>query len=209
MQITGVFIFLFVWLVILWAGAIALEATGMERSKAFFQALSALSNTGFTTRQAESIVEHPKRRRIVSWLIFFGCVGITAFLFLMILYVRAGLAAPSTTHIGIIVGCIVLLIILIWTGIIRRLANGILKLFHKAPIGVEILHQAEDYGVARIKISEKDKVGLTIGKYKKYDFTVLAIERGDKVIPSPKDTELIQAGDYLVCYGKVEELSIQ
>ena len=59
MQITGVFIFLFVWLIILWAGAIALEATGMERSKAFFQALSALSNTGFTTRQAEDIVEYP------------------------------------------------------------------------------------------------------------------------------------------------------
>ena len=96
MQITGVFIFLFVWLVILWVGAIALEASGMERSKAFFQALSALSNTGFTTRQAEDIVEYPKRRRIVSWLIFLGCVGITAFLFLMILYVKKRKAVIPT-----------------------------------------------------------------------------------------------------------------
>jgi hypothetical protein len=204
MQITGVFIFLFVWLVILWAGAIALEATGMERSKAFFQALSALSNTGFTTRQAEDIVEYPRRRYIVSWLIFFGCVGITAFLFLMILYVKAGIAAPSTTHIGVIVGSIVLFIILIWTGVIRWLANGILKLFHKGPVNVETLHQAQDYGVVRIKITEKDKIGLTIDKFK---VTVLAIERGDKVITSPKDTEPVQAGDYLLCYGKVEELN--
>jgi amino acid transporter len=203
MQITGVFIFLFVWLVILWVGAIALEATGMERSKAFFQALSALSNTGFTTRQAEDIVEYPKRRQIVAWLIFFGCVGITAFLFLMILYVKAGIVAPSTTHIGAIVGAIVLLIILIWTGVIRRLANGILKLFHKGPVNVEILHQAQDYGVARIKVTEKDKTGLTVGKFK---VTVLAIERGDKVISSPKDTESVQQGDYLLCYGKTEEI---
>jgi len=191
-------------LVILWAGAIALEATGMERSKAFFQALSALSNTGFTTRQAEDIVEYPSRRRIVSWLIFFGCVGITAFLFLMILYVKAGIAAPSTTHIGLIVGSIVILIILVWTGFIRWLANGILKLFHKGPVNAEMLHQSQDYGVARIKITEKDKAGLTVGKFK---VTVLAIERGDKVITSPKDTEPVQAGDYLLCYGKIDNLT--
>jgi hypothetical protein len=205
MQITGVLIFLFVWLIFLWAGAIALEATGMERSKALFQALSALSGTGFTTRAAEDIVEHPKRRRIVSWLIFFGCVGITAFLFLMILYVRAGLAAPSATFIGITVGIVAVFVILIWAGVIRFITNGILWLFRKAPVNVEILHQSDDYGVARIKIGEKDKVGLTIGSYKKRDLVVLAIERDGKVIASPKDTDALQMGDYLLCYGKVEE----
>lgn len=203
MQITGVFIFLFVWLIIWWAGAIALEATGMERSKAFFQALSALSNTGFTTRQAEDIVEYPNRRRIVSWLIFFGCVGITAFLFLMILYVKAGITAPSTMHIGIIVGAFALLVILIWTGVLRLAAKGVLKLFHKAPVNIEMLHRADDFGVARIKV---DKAGLTVGKFKG---TVLAIERGDKVIQSPKDTESVQAGDYLLCWGKIDELNNQ
>jgi amino acid transporter len=207
MQITGVFIFLAVWLAILWGGAIALEATGMERSKAFFQSLSALSNTGFTTRQAEDIVEYPKRRRIVSWLIFFGCVGITAFLFLMILYVKSGIAAPSATHIGIIVGSLVILIILIWTGVIRWLTTIILKLFRKGPVNVEMLHQAEDYAVARIKITEKNKTGLTVGKFQKGDLTVLAIERDGKVISSPKDAEALQAGDYLLCYGKTEELT--
>lgn len=207
MQITGVFIFLFVWLIFLWVGAIALEATGMERSKDFFQSLSALSNTGFTTRQAEDIVEYPRRRRIVSWLIFFGCVGITAFLFLMILYVKSGIAAPSATHIGIIVGSLVILIILIWTGVIRWLATIILKLFRKGPVNVEMLHQADDYAVARVKITEKNKTGLTVGKFQKGDLSVLAIERGGKVISSPKDTEALRAGDYLLCYGKTEELT--
>ncbi len=206
MQITGVFIFLFVWLLILWVGAIALEATGMERSKAFFQSLSALSNTGFTTRQAEDIVEYPRRRRIVSWLIFLGCVGITAFLFLMILYVKAGIAAPSATHIGIIAGSLVILIILIWTGVIRWLATIVLKVFHKGPVSVELLHQSDDYAVARIKITEKNKTGLTVGKFQKDDLAVLAIERGGKVISSPKDAETLQAGDYLLCYGKTVEL---
>ncbi len=121
----------------------------------------------------------------------------------MILYVKAGIVAPSTTHIGLIVGSIVLLIILIWTGVIRWLANGILKLFHKGPGNVEILHRADDFGVARIKIDGKDKDSLTVGKF---NVIVLAIERGDKVITSPKDTEPVQAGDYLLCYGKLDNL---
>ncbi|MHB8104238.1 MAG: hypothetical protein ACYDG5_01675 [Dehalococcoidales bacterium] len=207
MQITGMFIFLFVWVLILWIGAIALEATGMERSKARFQALSALSGTGFTTREAESIVDHPKRRRIVSWLIFLGSVGITAFIFLMILYVRAGIAAPTLIHIGIIVGSILIFVLLIWTGIINKLTSFIIKLLHKAPVP-KILHQSGGYGVVRFSISKTDgTAGLTIGntKFKERNLTILAIERGDKVLPQPKDEEPVLAGDYLLCYGKVSE----
>src|SRR4030043_906617 len=103
MQIIGMLIFLFVWLLILWLGSIALEATGMERAKARFQALSALTGTGFTTREAESIVNHPRRRRIATWLIFLGSVGIITFILVMILYLRAGLNAPSPVLIVIII----------------------------------------------------------------------------------------------------------
>jgi hypothetical protein len=207
MQIAGMFIFLGVWLLILWIGSITLEATGMERSKARFQALSALSGTGFTTREAESIVDHPKRRRIVSWLIFLGSVGITAFIVIMILYVRAGIAAPTITHIGIILASIFVFIVLIWTGTINRLTSLILHLLHKTPVVVEILHQAGEYGVARIKIDKAD--GLTIGnaKFKARNITVLAIERGNKVLSLPKNEEPVQAGDCMLCYGKVSEFN--
>jgi hypothetical protein len=207
MQITGMLIFLGVWLLILWVGAMALEATGMERSKARFQALSALSGTGFTTREAESIVDHPRRRRIVSWLIFFGSVGIVTFLLVMILYIRAGLEGPSLAHIIIIVSSIVVFVLLIWTGIINKLTNAILKLFRKTPTRGEILHQIGDYGIVRFVISEKDRVGgLTISKFNKRNITILAIERGDKVLSLPSDEEAVKAGDYLLGYGKISEL---
>jgi Trk-type K+ transport system membrane component len=58
------------------AGAIALMMTGMDEKRARFQALSAFSGTGFTTREAEFVVTHPKRRRIVSWLMILGNAGI-------------------------------------------------------------------------------------------------------------------------------------
>jgi amino acid transporter len=207
MQITGMFIFLGVWLLILWIGSMLLEATGMERGKARFQALSALSNTGFTTRQAEDIVEHPKRRTIVSWLIFLGCVGITAFIFIMILYVKAGIVWPSVNHIIIIAASIVVFILLIWTGIIGKLTNAILKLFRKTPVNEEVLHQAGDYSVVRVKLTEKTAATLGSSQYK--NVTVLAIERGEKVISQPKDSEALQPGDHLLCYGKMDELNRQ
>jgi amino acid transporter len=212
MQITGMLIFLLVWLLILWVGSIALETTGMERSKARFQALSALSGTGFTTREAESIVNHPKRRRIASWLIFLGSVGIIAFILIMILYLRAGLAAPSAAHIIIIIASILVFLLLLWTGIINRLTNAIVKLLHKAPayITEEFLHQLGDYGIARIRISGTQATGgLTLGdtEFKERNILVLAIERGERVISRPENEESVQTGDYLLCYGKISELS--
>ncbi len=64
MQIAVILIGAVVWLSIFWMGSIVLEATGMQRTKACFQVLSAITGTGFTTSEVESIVNHPKRRRI-------------------------------------------------------------------------------------------------------------------------------------------------
>lgn len=52
---------IFVSFLIVRAAAIALMMTGMDRKRAVFQALSAFSGTGFTTKEAESIVE-PSRK---------------------------------------------------------------------------------------------------------------------------------------------------
>ena len=82
MHILGILILFLFWLLILWLGSIALEATGLERSKARFQALSALTGTGFTTSQAELIVEHPKRRQITTYLMLLGNTVIIAFIIL-------------------------------------------------------------------------------------------------------------------------------
>ena len=100
----------------------------LERAKARFQALSALSGTGFTTREAESVVNHPRRRRIATWLIFIGNAGIVAFIILMILYVRAGLSAPSLPGIGIVLGIILVFVVLIKLKVVDRFTDGITRL---------------------------------------------------------------------------------
>ena len=44
---------------------IALTYTGLSREAARFQARSAFTGTGFTTSEAERVVDHPVRRRII------------------------------------------------------------------------------------------------------------------------------------------------
>ncbi|MBN2187312.1 MAG: hypothetical protein JW732_07695 [Dehalococcoidia bacterium] len=211
MQVVVMLVFLAVWVLVFWLGSIALETTGMERAKARFQALSALSGTGFTTREAESIVNHPGRRRIATWLIFIGNAGIVAFIILMILYVRAGFAAPSVVHVGIILGIIVVVALLIKLRVIDRLTNGIMQLVrrgHAVPhlVTEELLHQAGDHGVAHVLVRKQDAGGgitLKDTGLTERGITVLSIERGKKVLPFPKEGEAVQAGDYLLCYGEV------
>jgi Trk-type K+ transport system membrane component len=48
------------------AASIALMMTGMNQKRARFQALSAFTGTGFTTKEAESVMNHPLRRKIIS-----------------------------------------------------------------------------------------------------------------------------------------------
>jgi Trk-type K+ transport system membrane component len=57
-------------------GSIAFQLTGMEPKMAMFQALSAFTNTGFTTTASEDVVQHRKRRVIASILIIIGYIGI-------------------------------------------------------------------------------------------------------------------------------------
>src|SRR4029079_357113 len=55
--------------------ALGLELTGVDRERANFQALSAFTNSGYTTKEAEEMVRHPVRRRIISVLMILGHAG--------------------------------------------------------------------------------------------------------------------------------------
>lgn len=52
--------------------SIALVGRGMATETARFQARSALMGVGYTTIEAEDVINHPVRRRIILWLMTFG-----------------------------------------------------------------------------------------------------------------------------------------
>lgn len=58
-------------------GAIALKITGVEISNARFQALSALTGTGFTLKDSEVVSKNKYRKRIIMTLMITGHIGLT------------------------------------------------------------------------------------------------------------------------------------
>lgn len=65
------------------------------------------------------------------------------------------------------------------------------------------------YGVAEILVhNHGDFVGKTIGESSlgERDVTVLTLHRGTTVIPNPRNRVALEAGDRLLCFGKLEEM---
>ncbi len=59
--------------------AVALRLTGLAEDVSRFQALSAFTGTGFTTAEAETVVNYPVRRRILGVLMVIGNLGVVTF----------------------------------------------------------------------------------------------------------------------------------
>ncbi len=72
-------------------GAVAMRLTGLPENVARFQCVSALTGTGFTTQEAETIVNYPIRRRIVVALMVLGNLGLVSIASTFIVaFVRTG-----------------------------------------------------------------------------------------------------------------------
>ena len=92
-------------------GATALMMTGLSWDTASFQSYSAFFGVGFTTREAEMVVNHPVRRRIIRDLILAGNIGVTSALATL---VATLMQHPDSVHPLVLVGAIVLVIVLMF-----------------------------------------------------------------------------------------------
>ena len=215
MSVLLLVIFISVSYLIVSIGAVALEMTGMEKSKARFQALSSFSGTGFTTREAELVVNHPRRRKIAMYLMILGNAGLVSVIATLVLSLRnTTFFGPSLNLAIIAVILFILYRIATYQKFVKRLTEKISRtlkerLGFEDPIIQELLHQADGYGVAIVLIGpDSDVVGkyLSDSGFKDIDTMVLSIERDEEIIPVPKASVMIQSGDRLICYGKLKNL---
>jgi Trk-type K+ transport system membrane component len=107
-------------------GSIAFQLTGMEPKMATFQALSAFTNTGFTTSAAEDVVKNRKRRVIATVLIIIGYIGIVGVIVTLVrsFAVEAGDWLPVLRRlVFVLVGIYALYFIFIFSPPGRRLGK--------------------------------------------------------------------------------------
>lgn len=197
-------------------GSIALRMTGIDRETARFQSLSAFTGTGFTTTEAENIVNHPQRRRIVKALMLFGNIGIVTVVAMLFISFRGGTLNDSLTKVGLLgIVIIVLLIASLVKGlenVLDRFIERRLSRMTQLSMGgfSEIIKLASGYGIAEVSI----RAGHPLAGKKLYesdltqsDIMVLAVKRGIHLIPTPKANEQIEPGDRLICFGLLKNLT--
>jgi hypothetical protein len=206
---------IFVSFLVVRAAAIALMMTGMDEKRAKFQALSAFSGTGFTTKEAEYVINHPKRRRIITWLMILGNAGIvTVIVTATSSLVRSGGYQLPMYILLLAAGIFIIYRIVTNRGFIRRWEGFIEDKFVQShtfeeDVTEDLLHFIEGYGLVRIIVAEDSPLaGSSLAEHKltERDILVLGIERGKNWIPIPKATEIIEDGDKVVAYGALKVL---
>lgn len=205
--------FAVVFLAIYWGATVLLEATGLERRKARFQALSAIVGCGFTTTESESIVNHPRRRSIIFWLMVLGNSAVLG----LIVAVVTGVGArerPFWLFFVVLGGFIAALVIASRLGLFRWVNDAVVGAVKRAFVRDrhrphEIVHQADSYGVVLVPVSRDDvTAGLTVGNcgLSAIGGIVLAVERKDVVLSLPAAEVRLQADDRVLCYGDVAKI---
>jgi galactitol-specific phosphotransferase system IIC component len=203
-------------LLIVRAGAIALAMTGMDEKIARFQALSAFTRTGFTTREAELITRNPRRRTIVTWLMILGNAGI-----ITVIVTATSSLASTTSGSALAIGTVLLIASVILVYLIARFTplskmwerfvekRFVDSEFFEEGVSEDLLHLSEGYGLVKIFVTEDSPlIGHTLFESNTPEnaFWVVGIERGKDWISLPRSRERIEDKDRLIVYGNIDQL---
>lgn len=212
------FVILMVSILVTKVATIALAHTGLSHESARFQARSAFTGVGFTTNEAERVVTHPVRRRILMILMLLGNAGIvTAMTSLILSFVN-----PQTGTIPLY-GRIVLIfsgVALLWVVSSSSWFNRILAAlinwaFHRwvhldTRDYVNLLHLGQGYRVKELQVHNGDWLaGKTLSDLKLTDegVLVLGVKRHDgRFLGAPTKETKIKGSDVLIMYGQHEVL---
>ena len=203
-------------LVVVRVATVALTLTGLSKDLAEFQALSAFTGSGFTTRESEEVMTHPLRRRITMHLMLLGNAGIviaassmiisfvnhntgggwTDSLLSRLLILCAGVGAfwvlATSAYVDRVMWRINRWAVKCWTHMDVRDYTRLLRFSH-------------EYVVSELQVAEGDWLdGRTLFQCQlpSEGVLVLGIEKADgKYVGAPRGQAAVTAGDCLVLYG--------
>ena len=193
----------------------ALIATGMPPEIAAFQARSAFTGTGFTTTEAENVVNHPVRRKVLATTMLVGNLGTPT----LVVSVLVGLIGPGpgdtperlVVGVGSLLALLVVLNLPPVTGALERLGERYARRRLTPAVGEE-LRELVDVGdgwvVAEVEVTRRPELGprsLRGLDRALPDLRLLGVRRADALgghllAEPPEDLDLA-AGDALVVFG--------
>ncbi len=210
-------------------GAVAFELTGLEWSTAKFQALSCFTGTGFTTKDSELVVSSPQRRKIASILMILGHAGVVTLVatfantlrdsptFPKIFDIIPGHFAPLINLVIIAILVFIIFKIFNSSGVSQRLTNWLKRRIMKRnlikPVSFEELSLAGNgFGLCQLEIWEKSPlIGQKISEIikKNSQIKILMISKGSHPMKLTTPDTVINRGDKVLCFGKIENMKHQ
>ena len=195
---------------------VALTLTGLSQETARFQARSAFTGTGFTTSEAETLMNHPVRRRIVMSLMLFRSAGIVTILLSLILSFAGTEDPQRLDRLAWLVGGVFLLLLISLSGIadrfIKRILTVILKRWSDVDVRdyVGLLKLSGDYVIRELSVKENDWIAgkkLSRCRLREEGVSIIGIHRKNRnYVGAPKGSTAIYPGDMLVLYGRAEAI---
>jgi K+/H+ antiporter YhaU regulatory subunit KhtT len=204
-------------LLLMRVATVVLTLTGLSRESARFQVRSALTGVGFTTSEAESVVNHPVRRRVVMLLMLVGSAGvITAATTLIVSFARADRQGAVWRLLLLFGGLAVLLALArsaTFDRLLQRLISRALARYTDLDVRdyAALLRVSGEYTVAELLVEDDDWVAdrrLSELELPDEGVRVLGIVRPDgSYLGAPAGSTAIAAGDTLVLYGRTEDVA--
>lgn len=205
---------IFISLLVVRIGTNALVLTGMSLTAAQFQAASAFFGVGFTTSEAEMVVGHAVRRKIILNLIIAGNIGLTSALATLIITLFRG-SNESADHMLLIFVVLFLgavtLYFLINTPFLRKPLDILMRYWLERAGVVRaldyelLLNVQHGYSVSDFHIEpEHPFAGKALFESRPNDqgIVVLGVSKQDGTfVGTPSKDEVLEAGDTVMIYG--------
>jgi hypothetical protein len=196
--------------------AIALTYTGLSRQAASFQARSAFTGTGFTTSEAEKVVDHPVRRRIIMLLMVLRSAGMVTIVISLIFSFADKGDVSRLTRLGWLVGGAALLWLLASSRIMDRWIDRAIHYSLRRWTDLDtrdyasLLYVHGPYRVTEVRVKADGWLaGKTLSDCRLPDegVTVLGVYRSDgSYVGVPRRDTRLEAGDTVVLYGRSKVL---
>lgn len=207
--------FIVIYVVVIQIYSVLFRITGLTKEKARFQAISLLTNSGFTTTESEIIVSDRVRRRIAIAAMINGyafSVVIVSLIINVILSLKEDVADQALIVMTIAFAGFVVLIVITQIPIFKRLfekfIQSIATKLLKRNKNENIIIMLDNYGrdsMAEVHLNRVPEFMVDIPLEEtrikdKYHLNVLMLKRSGKIVDVNKDT-IFKKGDQLVVFG--------
>lgn len=212
-------VFIFIYLIIVEVFVMLFRITGLTDEKARFQVISMLTNSGYTTREAELIINSKTRRKLARFVMIFGyafTVTIVSAVVNIFLQFRNTFTGGAVAFIPLFITVLIILFFVKRNNWIKKILDKLIDktaknfLYHEDKNTIIIIDDYANLVMAKIEIKILPEQLKNIELYKsniksEYGINVILKKTGNTEI-LPDGNTIFNIGDVVVVIGQEKKI---